>query len=366
MKYNVAVLTPSTSNKSETFIANHINHIPHNITTVYGGRIPFTTSNTKPSVITKIISRLTDPSGWPQSYYRKELKSLLNKKKIDLVFAEYLVVGANVAQVCKELNIPLIVTALGYDISMYHVMEEYETAYKRLFTYCDAVIIVSKTMRPKLEALGCDPDKIIYSPAAPDESFFKLRPTLQSQHVFALGRFVNKKAPHLSLLAFKEVIKEFPEASFTFAGDGPLMNVVKDLVFALGLENHIQLPGYITQDEQKELLTNSRVFIQHSKTALDGDQEGTPVAILEASAAGVPVVSTYHSGIPEVIKHSETGFLVDEGDYMSMAKFIKTLLGDIQLSLSMGKDGKLFVKEHFTLNKHIEIINNAITDALTH
>ncbi|MFM8421765.1 MAG: glycosyltransferase, partial [Verrucomicrobiota bacterium] len=92
----------------------------------------------------------------------------------------------------------------------------------------------------------------------------------------------------------------------------------------------------------------------------NGDMEGTPVAIIEAQSAGLPVVSTRHSGILDIVVHNETGFLVDEGDVAAMAEHMCTLLDDPELAKRMGAAGKKRIREHFTMEHHIQTINKAL------
>lgn len=363
-RYNIAIISNSKDAVSETFIANHVKHIPHNNTFIYGTGIPHTTECVKPNFFKKVIHKLFNRRNFQNKYAESELIRILKLKKIDLVFAEYLINGGRVIDVCKKLSIPIIVTALGYDISNKDVIENNKANYKMLFNYCNAVIIVSNHMRANLNKLGCPEEKIVYSPAAPETSFFELKPSFKNKNILAIGRFVDKKGPHLSILAFREVLKKHPDAKLIFAGDGQLLNACRDLVNVFDMSKKVEFLGFITQDQQKELLENSMMFIQHSKVASSGDSEGTPVAILEASASGLPVVSTNHAGIPEVVINNETGYLVEELNYKKMAKKMIYLLDHIDFAKEMGDRAKLFVKENFTLEKHISTIDIEIQKAL--
>ncbi len=98
-------------------------------------------------------------------------------------------------------------------------------------------------------------------------------------------------------------------------------------------------------------------------TATNGDMEGTPVAVLEASAAGIPVISTRHGGLVDVIIENETGLLVDEHDVDGMANKIITLIENPKLAMELGKKAKEYVKCNFSMQKHLEILTNAVQDA---
>jgi glycosyltransferase involved in cell wall biosynthesis len=126
------------------------------------------------------------------------------------------------------------------------------------------------------------------------------------------------------------------------------------------MEANVILPGVLTKDEFLGYLKKSRGFVQHSVTALNGDQEGTPVAIMEASAAGLPVIATLHAGIPDVIIDGTTGFLVDEHDVDGMAEKMTLLLENKTLAKQLGNSGKERMKSHFLLQKHLDVIDNLV------
>ena len=107
-------------------------------------------------------------------------------------------------------------------------------------------------------------------------------------------------------------------------------------------------------------MQQSRAFVQHSLVPKSGDSEGTPVSIMEASATGLPVVSTKHGGIVDAVIHGKTGFLVDEGDVDGMAECIYLLLTDGKLANEMGRNGR----EHVTQNFNIETTTRKLRDVL--
>jgi colanic acid/amylovoran biosynthesis glycosyltransferase len=97
--------------------------------------------------------------------------------------------------------------------------------------------------------------------------------------------------------------------------------------------------------------------------AADGDSEGMPVSILEASAAGLPVVSTRHAGIPEIVVDGETGFLVEERDVPGMAKAMERLLADPSLATMLGENARRRVAEHLSMDASIARLWDVIRGA---
>ena len=361
----IAILSPQETNQAETFIQNHITHLPFDKLVIFGGNFPYKTVDDKSllwqsrwvkfsNVIRKILGLSL------RNFKELQLKKLLKKNQIDLVFAEYLITGAEVHQVCKALNIPIIAIALGYEISQYNVIEQYKAKYKSLFQYAKKIVVVSNHMTANLLALECPEDKIVYSPAGPSDDFFELSPSFNNKQLLAVGRFVDKKAPQLTIKAFNGVLNYYPNAQLIMAGDGPLLETCESLVKELNIEKSVDFIGRISREQHKQLLEGSYMFVQHSRIAKNGDSEGTPVAILEASAAGLPIVSTQHAGIPQVVKADESGFLVPENDVTAMTEKMVALLQNKDLAIQFGSEGKTYVKGHFTLKNHVESISNCI------
>ena len=121
----------------------------------------------------------------------------------------------------------------------------------------------------------------------------------------------------------------------------------------------------ITQDEFVNYLVTARAYVQHSITALDGDMEGTPVTILEASAAGIPVISTRHAGIPDVIVDGETGLLVEEHDVEGMSKQMLMVLEDKGFANKLGANGKLFISKNFSREKNLSMLAQTIQNSIS-
>lgn len=367
--HRIAILTPSKDSYSETFIANHIRHLPYEITVIYGGYFPWLCDEEVDSSKSQAFWNLYDIArrkrGGVSTYRRKRLIQLLKDREVELVLAEYVVTGSQVWGVCQELGIPLIATGLGYDVSVRSVMEKYAADYRGYATYAANTVVVAQNMKETMQAFGAPPERITWSPAGPADDFFELHSSPSRSSTFlSLGRFVEKKAPHLSLLAFAKIAERYPEARLIMGGDGPLMQVCIDISKASGIEGRIDFIGRIDQEEQKRLLSDCLAFVQHSRTASDGDMEGTPVAILEASAAGLPIISTRHSGIPDIVKEGVSGLLVDEGDVDAMASAMARLLSDKGAAELMGTKGRRLVKEHFTLEAHIRTLTEVIDQAI--
>ena len=137
-----------------------------------------------------------------------------------------------------------------------------------------------------------------------------------------------------------------------FVGAGPLFNQARDYVLGHRLDTIVRLHGALPHHQVLSLMNEVEVFVQHSVTdAATGDQEGLPVAVLEAMAAGLPVVSTRHAGIPEAVSDGESGYLVDEGDVIGMAERVVTLASDERRRRDLGQAGWMIAAQRFSWDR---------------
>lgn len=364
--FNIALLSPSKDAYSETFIQAHKDLLIGNKFYYYSGELPERLEggiviNSRRSRIIDIIKGHFKLSKF--SLPEQALITSFKHNKIKIVFAEYGGTGQKVLPICRELKIPLIVHFHGSDASQINILETNQY-YKELFKYVSYVIVVSTKMYQDLLKWGCPKQKLVYNIYGPREEFLKVAPQFSKRQFIAVGRFVDKKAPYYLILSFLEVVKRFPDAKLLMAGKGPLLNTCKNLVDYLGLQNNISFLGVISAESFRGYLAESLALVQHSITAKDGDAEGTPLSILEASAAGLPVISTYHAGIPEIIVNDESGLLVEEHDVKGMAENICKIITDRALGKRLGKKGKTNIGENFSLKRHIDVLNKLIEKAI--
>ena len=358
----IALVTPNQNAYSETFIQQHKKFIEGQLYSYYDGYLP-----KKLEGELLINPRKLRVKHIFKGHYRLNRFSLselliLNSfkdKKIELVFAEYGNTAVKLLPICRELDLPLIVHFHGHDAS---VISELEQAgyYSEVFQYARFVIVVSKKMQADFLEWGCPEEKLIYNPYGPRPEFFNVQPEFISKQFVALGRFTEKKAPYYLLLSFKKVLDKFPDARLVIGGDGELLQVCKNLCSYFQLDEKVEFPGVLDAKDFRKLLKNSICFVQHSVIAGNGDSEGTPVAILEAAAAGIPVISTLHAGIPDVIEDGKNGFLVEEHDVDGMARCMIKILEEPDEARRMGKAASLKIERDFKLERHIRIINDLI------
>jgi colanic acid/amylovoran biosynthesis glycosyltransferase len=364
LKANVCVTIPSPISYSETFLQAHVDRLSTVVS--YLGDFPVDINEIFPREISsgkteqlKRQVRVCLHGAVLNPLKRASLRRFFKKEKIVVLLAEYGLTGAGVLSVCKELRMPLIVHFHGYDAYSTEVLHRHAAAYKRVFEYASAIIAVSKHMEEQLVRLGAPKERVIYNPYGVDPEKFAQAEVLTSPpRVLAVGRFVEKKAPYLTILAFGKVVTRLPEARLVMVGAGLLHDVCSKLIKALHLEHAVELKGAVDHETVAALMQQSRVFAQHSVTPISGDTEGMPLAILEAGAAGLPVVSTRHAGISEVVIHGKTGFLVDEGDVEAMAEHLYQLLASAERASELGKNARDHISANFSMERSIEKLRN--------
>lgn len=163
-----------------------------------------------------------------------------------------------------------------------------------------------------------------------------------------VGRFVKQKNHRLLVKSFSSVAKERPDAMLLLIGKGELMEETKAQVKELGLEKQVKFLG--VRDDVPAVLSACDIFVFSS------DWEGLPITLIEAMAAGLPVVTTSVGGIPDLIEHDKNGYLVGRGDSHGLANAILKIAADRSLAKTMGRNARQFAREHFdisvTVNGH--------------
>lgn len=285
-----------------------------------------------------------------------QVAPFLNKDPYDILHCQFGPLG-KFGLLLRDTGVfrgKIITSFRGFDTSSY-VKEQGESAYEELFRRGDLFLCVSESIRENLIGLGCDRHKVVVHrsgiyPTSPGMLPRGVR-SGGTTTILTIARFIEKKGIEYGIRAVAKVLKKHPRVAYKIAGDGQLRQKLQLLITELNVGARIELLGWKSQDQITELLKNSDILLAPSLTSSTGDQEGIPGVIMEAFAAGLPVVSTNHAGIPEIIQDGKSGFLVPEKDVTALAQKLETLIAQPDLRYRMGLTGRKFVEENYNIEK---------------
>jgi colanic acid/amylovoran biosynthesis glycosyltransferase len=285
---------------------------------------------------------------------------LLENGKFDVIHCHFGVTGRFIAEIIAHISCNIFITSFyGMDITVKSQIKN--RPFCSLIRNGDAFLSLCNSMTDRLVSLGFPEERIIVHPVG--LHLWKYERSRQKRNgkgpynILTVARLIEKKGIHFSLEALSKIIHETDfHITYRIIGDGPLKEDLMKSSFELGIQNHVEFLGWKTQDETIEYLKTADLFVLPSVTAEDGDQEGTPTILLEAQAMGVPVISTYHSGIPEVVDDGRSGFLVPEKNSGAIFDRILYLLNNVDSWQVLGAHGRKFVERRFDarrLNKRL-------------
>jgi glycosyltransferase involved in cell wall biosynthesis len=176
-----------------------------------------------------------------------------------------------------------------------------------------------------------------------------LRPPYQ---LLSIGRMVPKKGFPILLQACRELAARGVDFHLILAGDGPQRRKLVELAQDYGLSGRVHFPGFVPHGQVPRLFSRADLFVMPSIIAPSGDRDGIPTVIMEAMAHEVPVVSTWVSGIPEIVEAGKTGWLAPPGDASALAAAIMEALADPEEARSRGRAGKRLVEREFDSGKN--------------
>lgn len=218
--------------------------------------------------------------------------------------------------------------------------------------WCHIILVVSEHERSAGLAAGIGaPEQYRIVRNGVDLARFATEAQPVAGRVVALGRLARQKRPDLAVRAFAHVRAKHPHAQLHFVGDGPLRNELEQLIASLGLQGSVTLLGL--RDDVPALLQRAACLLMAS------DYEGCPYSVLEAMAAGVPVVATRVGGVPELVTDGVTGRLVGSHNVDELARAVSEVLAEPERALAMGRSARERAHANFSveaMTKRIEAV----------
>jgi colanic acid/amylovoran biosynthesis glycosyltransferase len=280
--------------------------------------------------------------------------SFLKRESYDIIHCNYGESGLYFLQLKKILGLrgKIVTSFHGYDVSRYTQLHG-EHVYDELFAEADLFFAVSESIRQRLIQLGCDERKVIVHHSGIDLKRFKSghqkTGSRKTTNIISVG-FTEKKGLEYGIRAVGRLVDAGYNPHYYIVGDGGLRERLQLLIGDLKLEDIVTLCGYKNQEELVGLLEKSDFMIAPSITTDSGDQEGIPNVLKEAMAMGLPVISTRHAGIPELVHDGVSGFLVPERDIYALTERMAFLIQHPENAAEMGKNGCLLVKQEYDID----------------
>ncbi|MEX1136346.1 MAG: glycosyltransferase [Balneolales bacterium] len=307
----------------------------------------------------KVIARTLDYRRYGRSALTLSLACtailFFKKKPYDILHCQFGSSGPQVLSLkkVKAVTGKLVISFRGVDLtgSLINKPDRYKNVYK----HADYFFPVSKSFRQKLIVDGCDQDKIKVHHSGIDCSRFEFMERSRKDgditSIVTIGRLVEKKGIAYAIRAIALTVASGRRIKYTIIGDGVLRGDLQSLIRLLRLDNYVTLVGSKTSDEVIDHLAKAHIFLAPSVTSKSGDSEGIPNTLKEAMAMGIPVISTFHSGIPELIEDKKSGFLVPERDVNALAKRLEFLIDNPGTWPEIGRASRKVIESKFEINK---------------
>ncbi|WP_051669536.1 glycosyltransferase [Bryobacter aggregatus] len=217
--------------------------------------------------------------------------------------------------------------------------------YEPLFATGDLFLPISDYGRQKLEVMGCPPDRMqVLRMGVNPNHFVPLHQEHSILRILTVARFVPYKGLATAITALAKLSIPF---EYRLIGDGPMREELICLAQKLRVEHQVKFCGIQSSQAVLQELQQADLFLLPSETQGNGDEEGIPVALMEAMACEIPVVSTFHSGIPELIENGKEGILVPERDLAALVAALTQLGADPELRRQMGQAGRRRILQQY-------------------
>lgn len=253
------------------------------------------------------------------------LTRTLKSPPTDIVHSHFGNIGWRDATIVRRAGCRHVVSFYGFDLNRLPTMDSrWAGRYRQLFEGVDRVLCLGPWMRANLERMGCPAEKIIIHHLGVDLSKIPFSPrtwdSSEPLRVLMCGTFREKKGMPDALRALARLKERVPIRA-TIIGEASVAKqeqaervVIMNTIKELALSEDVRLLGFRPYDFMLEEAYRNHVFLSPSRIASDGDTEGTPITIIEMAASGMPIVSTRHADIPEIVVDEETGLLAEERD----------------------------------------------------
>lgn len=286
----------------------------------------------------------------------KDFCKAVQKYNVKLLHAHFIPTASRFLPLKRRYSLPMIVSGYGYDISRFPRESNVNmNQIKALFEEAELFLAMSEDMKRDLQSLGCLPEKIIIHHTGVDIDGFRYRDPVTNVgkvSFLCVCDFSPKKGVPVLIEAMAKVYKKYPQVTLRIVGTPkrrgmPIKRQVEKIIVDKGLQNVVDLAGAVNYYGLPEEYAKADIFVLSSQTDKEGNKEGMPATIMEAMATGLPVVSTRHAGIPELVLDGRTGYLVPEGDVDQLADRMCKLLEERHTWKAISLTGRKMIERWF-------------------
>lgn len=303
----------------------------------------------------------------------RRFERALEMARVRLIHAHFGPNGAYAARFARRLDVPLVVTFHGHDVSGLLPENRLTPRYLRyralapaLFDQASLLLCASAELADRLiQDVGAPAHKIQVHRLGVDlDAFQPIEHSRGPARLILIGRFVEKKGFAYALHAFARLHQVQPEATLRIVGDGPLGLQLQRLAHDLGVTESVTFCGVLSAARVRDELRRANLLLAPSVEARNRDRESGVIVIKEANACGLPAVGTRHGGIPEIIDDGETGYLVPERDVDSLAERTIRLSTDADLRHAMGLAARLKIEREYDTRTQNERLESLLASTL--
>ena len=301
---------------------------------------------------------------YPNCYHRH-----IRQHRMQLLHAHFAGAGCEALKLKHSLGIPLVSSFYGLDASRLTRSRRWRGACRAPFSAAECILTLGNSMAGRVRALGCPAEKLSILHLGVDTDRIPFSPRRMPNkgepvRLLFCGRLVEKKGIVDLLQAFRYLAPRWESLQLRILGDGPLRPRLESTARRWQLQDRVAFRGSLAYEAVLGEMKKSHLFCLPSTTSRDGDMEGTPTVLMEAQASGLPVVSTHHADIPEVVLDKRSGFLVPEGAPAELADTLDFLLQNPGMWESLAERGRAHIEQHYDIHRQAAELESLYADLI--
>ncbi len=305
------------------------------------------------SILRRVLLKFDIHMNLYNKRFAQILNQIINEFKPDVIHCQFGIQALRLIDNLENNQIPLVIQFRGHDASDLLRKKAYVKRLRDVLSRDNYYsIFVAGSLKENLKKHGINVQNSMILHSGIDLTKFTVEKDKEHDTFTFLqvSSLEERKGIEYTLQAFAKFLSTQQSKNFklVLTGDGKRKGSLVDLIEKLHIQQHVEFVGFVSPTEAKELMQNADVFVHHSITTENGNQEGIPNALMEAMAMELPVLSSYHSGIPELVTNGVNGYLVNERDIDTYA----LRMADI-ISWGKMKANREVITEEFEIGKHI-------------